>query len=58
MDAVLRNPGNLIEHVRKPGLGIDIVELGGDDEGIKVGGTLAATVGASEQPRLAAKSED
>ena len=44
MDAVLRNPGNLIEHIGEPGLGIDVVELRRADEGQHESGALTAAV--------------
>jgi hypothetical protein len=34
-------------------LRVDVVELGGADQGVHRRGTLAATIGAGEQPRLA-----
>ena len=45
------------EHIGKPSLGVDIVEPGGLDQGVDDGGTLPATVGAAEQPRLAAERD-
>jgi hypothetical protein len=38
------------QHVGEPGLWIDIVELGGGDEGVDGGGTAAAIIGAGEGP--------
>ena len=38
------------EGIGEPSLGIDIVELGGADEGVDEGCTFAAAVGACEQP--------
>ena len=45
--------GDAGEHVGQPSLGVDIVELGGDDEAVQEGGALAAAIGAGEQPRSA-----
>ena len=49
--------GDAGEDVGEPGLGIDVVELGGDDQAVDDGGTLAAAIGAGEQPRLAAEGD-
>jgi hypothetical protein len=38
------------QHVGKPGLRIDVAHLGRDDEAVHGGGTLAAAIGAGEQP--------
>jgi hypothetical protein len=43
------------QDIDKPGLRIDIVELGGLDQREHDGSALAATIGAGEQPRLAAE---
>ena len=40
--------GDAGEDVGQPGLGIDVVELGGDDEAVHEGGTVAAAIGAGE----------
>ena len=45
--------GDAAQHVGEPGLRVDVVELGGRDQGVDGGGTLAATVRAGEQPRSA-----
>ena len=47
--------GDAGEHVGEPGLRIDVVEPCGLDQGVHDGGTLAAAIGAGEQPRLAAE---
>ena len=47
--------GDASQHVGEPGLGIDIVELGGLDQCQDECGALAAAIGAGEQPGLAAK---
>ena len=52
LGGVIRQAG---EHVGKPGLRIDIVELGGVNERQHRRGALAAAIGADEQPRLAAQ---
>ena len=49
--------GDAGEHVGEPGLRIDVVELGGDDQAVDDGGALAAAVGAGEQPCLAAERD-
>lgn len=38
------------EHVGEPSLWIDVVELGGRDEGVDRRGALAALIGAGEGP--------
>jgi hypothetical protein len=38
------------EHVSKPNLRVDIVQLGGPDQGEHRGGALAAPIGAGEEP--------
>ena len=43
---MLRDP---TEHVGEPSLQVDIVQLGGDDQGIHRRGALSATIGAREQ---------
>ena len=50
----LRDAG---EDIGEPGLGVDVVELGGADEGVHRRGALAAAVGAGEQPRFSAQSQ-
>src|SRR5580692_9291890 len=42
------------QDVCEPGLRIDVVELGGFDEGVDGGGAAAAVVGAGERPVVAA----
>lgn len=49
--------GDANEDIGKPGLRIDVVELGGLDQGVDDGGALAAAVGATEQPCLAAERD-
>ena len=49
--------GNLSEHIGEPGLGIDVLELGGADEGIHHRRPHAAAVGAAEQPRFSSQSD-
>src|SRR4051812_7308128 len=50
-------PGDAGEDVGQPSLGIDVVKLCGDDETVQDGGTLAAAIGAGEQPGLAAQGQ-
>jgi hypothetical protein len=47
--------GDAGEDVGEPGLRVDAVELGGADQRVHHGGTLAAPVGAAEQPALPAQ---
>lgn len=49
--------GDAAEDVGEPGLGIDIVHLGSDDQAVHGGGTLAAAVGAGEEPGFAAERD-
>jgi hypothetical protein len=42
--------GNASEHVGEPGLRINIIHLGRNDQAVHYRGTLAATIGAAEQP--------
>jgi hypothetical protein len=44
---VIGDPG---QHIRKPHLGIDVVELGGVDQREHDRGALATAVGPYEQP--------
>jgi len=45
--------GNPAQHVGEPSLWIDIVELGGGDQGVHRRSPLAAAIGAGEEPVLA-----
>ena len=45
------------QDVGEPGLRIDVVELGGFDQGVDGGGSLAALVGAGEGPVAAADGD-
>ena len=45
--------GDARQHVGEPGLRIDVVHLGRDDEAVHGGGALAAAIRAGEQPCLA-----
>src|SRR5262245_64377610 len=47
--------GDAREHVCKPGLRINVVELAGLDQRQQDRGTLTAAIGAGKQPRLAPK---
>ena len=40
--------GDAAQHVGEPGLRVDVVELGGGDQGVDRGGPLAAAIGAGE----------
>ena len=44
------------QDVGQPGLRIDAVHLGRDDQAVHGGGALPAPIGPAEQPRLAAES--
>ena len=45
------------KHVGEPGFGIDVVELGGDDERVDRRCPLAAAIGAAEGPVAAAEGD-
>jgi hypothetical protein len=57
VDAPGRVIGQAGEHVGEPGLGIDVVELGGGDQRIDGGGAPAAFIGSGEGPVLAADGD-
>lgn len=40
-----------------PGLRIDVIHFGTEDQAVHDGGALAAAVGAGEEPRFAAESD-
>ena len=44
--------GDPSKDIGEPGARIDIVQLGGDDQRIDVGGPLATAIGACDQPCL------
>ncbi len=49
MDRVLRDAG---QDIGQPGLRIDVVHFGGDNDAVHRGGALSTAIGAGEQPRL------
>ena len=51
----VRQLGDAGEDIGEPSLRVDVVELGGADEGVHRRGSLAAAVGAGEQPRASAQ---
>ncbi len=53
MDALLRISGRAAQDIGEPGPGIDVVELGGLDQGVHGCGPVAAGIGAGEGPVLA-----
>ena len=53
----LRLLGDAIEDVGEPGLGVDVVELGGTDQGVHHRRPLAAAIGACEEPGLASERD-
>lgn len=57
VDASDRMIGNAGEDVGGPGLGIDVVELGGHNQAVEERRALAATIGAGEQPSLATERQ-
>jgi hypothetical protein len=57
VQAGLGDFGDACEDVSEPCLGIDTVELGGEDEGIDGGGPVRSTIGACEQPGFSAKGQ-
>lgn len=46
------------EDVGEPGLRVDIVHLGADDQAVENGRALSAAIGTAEQPGLSSESED
>jgi hypothetical protein len=56
-EAVLRDAGNASDDIGEPGLGVDVVELGGDDQRVHERGALATAIGADEQPRFPAEGD-
>jgi hypothetical protein len=42
--------GNAVKHVGEPGLRIDVIHLGRDNQTVHGGGALAAAVRSGEQP--------
>ena len=48
MHTGIRQLGDAGKHIGEPGLPVDVVELGSDDEGVHRRGALAAVVGGSE----------
>ena len=52
----VRQLGDAGEDISEPSLRVDIVELGGDDEGAHRRGAHAPAVGAAEQPRPSSQS--
>src|SRR5258706_166414 len=57
VELVSRMLGDASEDVGEPGLRVDVVHLGRDDEGVHGGGALTAAIGAGEHPRLPAESD-
>src|SRR3984885_2480554 len=49
--------GDASQDIGEPGLRINIVHFGGNDEAVQYRGPLAATIGAAEQPRLPTQSD-
>jgi len=49
--------GDAAEEVGEPGLGVNVVELGGFDQGVGDGGGLAAALRADEEPVFAAQRQ-
>jgi hypothetical protein len=47
--------GDASQDVSEPGLRIDVIHLGGDDQAVKDRRALTATIGSAEQPGLAAQ---
>ena len=50
MQTGLRQVGDAVEDVGEPGLRVDVIQLGGADQGVHHRRPLAASVGAGEQP--------
>jgi hypothetical protein len=55
MDARDGHVGQPGEDIGKPGLWVDVVHFGRDDEGIHGGRSLTAALGTREEPRLSAQ---
>ena len=53
----LRHLGDAGEDVGEPGLRVDVVELGGADQRVHHRCSLAAAIGAGEQPGLASETD-
>jgi hypothetical protein len=53
-DPLMRDP---VQHIGEPDLGIDLAELGCDDQGVHHGGTLGAAIRSGEPPCLAAEGQ-
>ena len=49
--------GQSCQDIGQPGLRVDVVHLGGDDEGIHEGGAFATAGRTGEEPCLAAKGD-
>ena len=56
-EAVLWRVGDAGEHFGEPGLWIDVVELGGPDQGVDDGGALGSAIRAGEEPGFPAEGE-
>ena len=52
VEALRRLIGDAGEHVGEPGLRVDVVHLGGDDQRVHGGGPVAAAVGAGIYPEF------
>ncbi len=57
VDALGRMIGETGKDVGEPGAGIDVVELGGFDQGVDGGGARGAGIGAGEGPVVAADGD-
>ncbi|GGE22846.1 hypothetical protein GCM10011529_31810 [Polymorphobacter glacialis] len=49
METALRDVGDACQNIGESGFGVDVVELGGDDQRVHESGALAAAVRAAEQ---------
>jgi hypothetical protein len=53
-----RMPGDAGQDVSQPGLRIDIVQFGGDDQAVDRRCSLSAAIGTGEQPRFSAEGNE
>jgi hypothetical protein len=49
--------GDAGEDVGEPGLRVDVVHLGRDDQAVHGGGAICASIGAGKEPRLSSECD-
>src|SRR6478672_5255219 len=52
-----RMGGDAGEDVAQPGLRVDAIHLGGDDQAVHRSGALSAAIGSAKQPRLSSQGD-